>query len=126
MHARTWIAVGSLWAGVGVALGAFGAHALKEELYRAGTLETWETGVRYQIWHALALVLFGMLRDRHPGGAFPGWAFLVGSSLFSGSLYGLSFGVLPSLLGPLTPLGGALLLAGWIGLAAGELRRRAG
>lgn len=124
MQARTWIAVGSLWAGLGVGLGAFGAHALKEKLAAAGAVETWETGVRYQVWHALALVLFGLRRERQPGAAFPGWAFLGGSLLFSGSLYGLSFGGLAPLFGPLTPVGGGLLIAGWIVLALGELRRR--
>lgn len=126
MHARTWIAVGSAWAGLGVGLGAFGAHALAERLAAAGTAELWETAVRYHVWHALALLSFGLLRERRAGPAFPGWAFLVGSLLFSGSLYGLSFRLVPALLGPMTPLGGGLLLGGWVALAAGELRRPAG
>ena len=118
MHQRSALA----WAGVlgasGVVLGAFGAHALKEALERAGTREAWETASRYQLVHAAALMgLAGWLRapGNTPGGCAP-WAvrlWVLGTLLFCGSLYGLALGG-PRWLGPVTPVGGAALIAGWV------------
>jgi uncharacterized membrane protein YgdD (TMEM256/DUF423 family) len=124
MHPRIWIFLGCVWAALGVGLGAFGAHALKETLTANGTLETWETGVRYQLVHALALIAFGLFRERNPGKDWPAPLFLFGSLFFSGSVYALSFDFMKALMGPVTPLGGVLMILGWLGFAREALRRR--
>ncbi|HRG54405.1 MAG TPA: DUF423 domain-containing protein [Lacunisphaera sp.] len=89
----------------GVALGAFGAHALKETLVAHGSTATWQTAVLYHLVHSAALLAL-------PGGKWAGRCWIVGITLFSGSLYWLALGG-PKLLGPITPLGGAAFLAGW-------------
>lgn len=101
----------------GVALGAFGAHALKPMLEAHGSVETWKTAVLYQLVHAVALLALAGWRDAHggPSGRIAVLWF-AGVLLFSGSLYWLSIGG-PRLLGPVTPLGGAAFLAGWALLA---------
>lgn len=115
MQSRAWIVIGALCAGAGVTLGAFGAHALKDVLEEAGQLENWRTAVRYQMWHALALVAYGLHRRGATGGkAAAGWCFTVGSTFFSGSIYCLCFGILKPVMGPVTPLGGLLLIVGWV------------
>lgn len=99
-----------------VVLGALGAHALEAKIDTA-SLESFETGVRYQAWHALALLGLTALRAqmRLPRGI--GWLWGSGVILFSGSIYGLSLDELAgaqwSFLGPVTPLGGLLMIAGW-------------
>jgi uncharacterized membrane protein YgdD (TMEM256/DUF423 family) len=123
MSPRACIAIGALLAGTAVAFGAFGAHALHERLEAAGELDTWETAARYQLAHGIALVLVGILRERRGGLALAAWSFALGSLAFSGSLYGLSLGILRAALGPITPLGGALLIVGWLALALAALRR---
>lgn len=105
--------IASLLGGIAVVLGAFGAHALKRVL-NADQLLSWETGVRYQMFHALALLAVGLLIDRgfplRPTLAL----FTAGTFLFSGSIYLLSLEIGPrAFLGPVTPLGGTLLIAGW-------------
>ena len=117
MTARSCLAIGAVWAAIGVSLGAFGAHALKERLEAADQLANWHTAVRYQVWHALALILIGVLRERRAGLVFPSWGFLVGSLLFSGSIYCLALGVMRPVMGPITPLGGALLISAWLSFA---------
>ena len=107
--------------GLAVALGAFGAHALRGELESAGQLENWRTAVRYQMWHGLALIALGRLESRS---AVTFWAFTVGTLLFSGSIYGLALGGPSSVLGPITPLGGTALLIGWGAAAIGAWRSR--
>ena len=100
--------LGALLAFLGVALGAFGAHALKGSL-SSGDLETYQTAVRYQLFHALGLLALGALPLRTQRAA--PWLFF-GSVVFSGSLYALVFtGV--SALGAVTPIGGVLQLIGW-------------
>jgi uncharacterized membrane protein YgdD (TMEM256/DUF423 family) len=114
---RLFFAIGSLSAFVGVALGAFAAHALRSRL-DAGPLATFEVGVRYQMYHALALLAVGWACSRWPG-AFviaSGWLFIAGTLLFSGSLYALSLSG-ARWLGAITPLGGLAFLAGWLCLA---------
>jgi uncharacterized membrane protein YgdD (TMEM256/DUF423 family) len=113
MSSQRWIALGALWMGLAVVLGAFGAHALNDRLVETGHLEDWHTAVRYQAWHALALVLVGAIYRDRPFPASIGWLFLIGSLVFSGSIYGLCLDGPPPVLGPMTPLGGAMLIAGW-------------
>lgn len=124
MSSARWIAAGCLLGAVAVALGAFGAHALKDTLVERGTLANWETAVRFQLVHAVALVAFALFRERHPGKGFPGWMFFLGATCFSGSLYLLCLGIAKSLMGPLTPFGGLLLIGGWIAFALEALRAR--
>lgn len=119
---RIFFAIGSASAALAVALGAFAAHALKARL-DASLLATFEVGVRYQIYHALALLAVAWASARWPGPMVTasGWLFVAGSVLFSGSLYLLSL-TGARWLGPVTPLGGAALIAGWLLLAWGVWR----
>jgi uncharacterized membrane protein YgdD (TMEM256/DUF423 family) len=89
----------------GVALGAFGAHALKDTLVANGTTSAWQTAVLYQLVHAAALLAL-------PSGRWAGRCWVAGIVLFCGSLYWLSLGG-PKILGPVTPLGGVAFLLGW-------------
>jgi uncharacterized membrane protein YgdD (TMEM256/DUF423 family) len=114
---RLFFALGALAAFVAVALGAFAAHGLKARL-DATMLATFETGVRYHLYHALGLLAVAWAATRWPGVAVnaSGWLFVVGVVLFSGSLYALSLtGV--RWLGAITPFGGLAFLAGWACLA---------
>jgi uncharacterized membrane protein YgdD (TMEM256/DUF423 family) len=115
-----WIAIGALSGALAVVLGAFGAHALKSRV-GPDELEIWKTAVQYQATHALALVFFGLFRERRATSATPGWCFLTGSAIFSGTLYGLALGG-PRVLGAVTPIGGVLFIAGWILFAVQALR----
>lgn len=114
---RIFLVSGSLSGFIAVALGAFAAHALKGRLDSA-LLNTFEIGVRYQMYHALALLAVGWAYGRSPGTAVAasGWLFVLGTLLFSGSLYVLSLSG-ARWLGAITPLGGAAFLAGWVCLA---------
>ena len=114
---RVFFSLGSLSAFIAVALGAFAAHGLKSRL-DATMLATFETGVRYHIYHALALLAVGWACTRWPGTAAnaSGWLFIAGTVLFSGSLYALALTGTRSL-GAVTPFGGAAFLAGWLCLA---------
>ncbi len=118
---RNFILMGAFFAFLGVAIGAFGAHALAGTLAANGRTDTFETGVRYQMYHALGLFIAGLLAEKWPGRytRWAGWLFVVGIILFSGSLYVLAIqNVL--VMGAVTPLGGVAFLAGWacLGLAA--------
>ncbi|MEE8549975.1 MAG: DUF423 domain-containing protein [Gemmatimonadota bacterium] len=114
---RLFFALGSASGFVAVAAGAFAAHGLRERL-TPEMLEVFETAVRYQLVHALALLAVAWAATRWPGGAATsaGWLFLAGTVLFSGSLYALSLTGL-RWLGAITPLGGLAFLAGWASLA---------
>jgi len=105
-------------------LGAFGAHALAARLSESN-LAVWQTAVTYQLTHALALLLVGVLvRQSGSGNAalgIAGWGFLIGVVLFSGSLYLLALGG-PRVLGPITPVGGVAFIVGWVALLVGVLR----
>ena len=107
--ARSTVIAASLLGFTGVALGAFGAHALKETLHAHGTTATWQTAVLYQLIHAVALLAY-------PGWSWAGRCWIAGVVMFSGSLYWLALGG-PKFLGPVTPLGGIALLLGWVLLA---------
>ncbi len=115
---RLFFAIGAISAFVGVAAGAFGAHALKNRL-NAEMLAVFETGVRYQMYHAFALLAVAWAVTRWPGPLVTtsGWLFLAGTILFSGSLYLLSLTGVRSF-GAITPLGGLAFLAGWLCLAS--------
>ncbi len=124
MNPRLWIVLGCGWAALGVVLGAFGAHALEAALTERGTLDEWDTAVRYQLFHALALIAFGLFSERTRGKDYPALLFLCGSLFFSGSIYALCFEFWTGLMGPITPLGGLLLILGWLGFAREAQRRR--
>ena len=119
---RLFFALGALSAAMGVDAGAFGAHFLKLRL-PPNLLEAYEVGVRYQVFHALALLATGLAASRWPGGAVTaaGWLFVTGTALFSGSLYLLALSG-QRWLGAVTPLGGLAFLAGWLSLAWSALR----
>jgi uncharacterized membrane protein YgdD (TMEM256/DUF423 family) len=119
---KTFAGIGSVSAGLAVAAGAFGAHALRARL-TPEALGVFETAARYQMYHALALFVVAWTETRWPGTVVTaaGWLFVAGTVLFSGSLYTLAlsgtrwWGV--------TPLGGLCFLAGWSALAFGIWRR---
>ncbi len=110
-----WLMTGALWGCLGVGLGAFGAHGLKSVAGAQG-LAWWETAARYHLFHALALLAVGLLQQHRPGGDLAGWCLLVGSALFSTTLYAMALGA-PRWLGAVTPLGGVTMMLGWLLLA---------
>ena len=114
---RLFFGLGALLSGLSVALGAFGAHGLRNTL-SPEDLATFETGARYQMYHALALlaVAWAYARWEAPLVHVAGWLFVVGIVLFSGSLYALVLSG-QRWLGAVTPLGGVALLAAWLVLA---------
>ena len=117
--------IGAVSAFVAVALGAFGAHALRGRV-PADLLDVFETGVRYEMYHALALLAVGLVLARFStaGGTWltgAGWLFLAGTVLFSGSLYLLALSGV-RVLGAITPIGGFAFLLGWAALAIGVWR----
>lgn len=117
-----WFATGAFAAGLGVLLGAFGAHGLKTRVDPA-MLAIFETGVRYQMYHALALLAVGWAASRSPS-AWIDWSgtlFVVGMLVFSGSLYVMTLTGL-RWLGAITPIGGLAFILGWIALGIGVLR----
>ena len=119
---RRVLLAAAILGGTGVALGAFGAHALKARL-SPGDLAIFETGVRYQMYHALALAAIATWLERHPSAAL-WWAarlMLIGTVVFSVTLYVLSL-TGARWLGAVTPLGGLALIAGWVALALSAAR----
>jgi uncharacterized membrane protein YgdD (TMEM256/DUF423 family) len=120
---RLFLALGSVFGGLAVALGAFGAHVLKNRL-AAERLTTLETGVRYQMYHALALLAVAWAVSHWPGACLPlaaGWFFVAGIVLFSFSLYALALSD-QRWLGAITPLGGVSFVTGWLCLLLAALR----
>ncbi|MCB2409026.1 DUF423 domain-containing protein [Hymenobacter lucidus] len=118
MTARLIIQLAALLGGLGVGIGAFGAHGLRKMLEASGRFDTFETAVRYQFYHALALLAVGILLALRPdlkGLGTTAWLWLGGVIIFSGSLYTLCFTGITKL-GAVAPLGGLLLIAGWISL----------
>lgn len=117
-----WFAVGAFAAAIGVTLGAFGAHALKLRVTE-DLIAVFETGVRYQMYHALALLAVAWAATRWPGPWInaSGWLFTLGILIFCGSLYLMTFtGV--RWLGAITPIGGLCFILGWIAMAVAALR----
>ena len=112
MIAKTAATIGALFAGLAVAAGAFGAHALRNRL-EPRDLEIFETAARYQMYHGLALLITAWLLDRGITQAgLAAWGFTIGTLVFSGSLYLMVFTGM-RWLGAITPIGGVAMLAGW-------------
>ncbi len=120
---RLFFIAGSLLGFLGVAAGAFGGHLLKARL-SPEMLSIYEVGVRYHLMHALALLAcsWAIVQYPHHLARLAGWLFLAGTVIFSGSLYALALSGV-KVLGAVTPVGGLLLLAGWLCLALGALAR---
>lgn len=118
MHKR-YLAIGAMFSGIAVALGAFGAHGLQKITSDAAVLHSYQTGVQYQMFHAIALLIVAILFEKFS----VKWlrmvanSFIAGILLFSGSLYLLTYlkiqGAATSWVGPITPLGGLCFIAGW-------------
>ncbi len=118
--AKLVLIVSCLYGITGVILGAFGAHLFKKFISKE-KLESFETGVRYQLLHAVVLLLIGLMFDfGSQSQQLAAWFFIVGIALFSFSIYVLSFseklGNKVKILGPITPLGGLLIILGWTSL----------
>jgi uncharacterized membrane protein YgdD (TMEM256/DUF423 family) len=118
----SWIGIGAIAGGLGVVLGAFGAHGLKARV-DTDLLAVFETGVRYHMYHALALLVVGWAATRWPGAsvAAAGWSFVLGIVVFSGSLYLMTL-TGARWLGAITPLGGVAFIVGWVALAVGAFK----
>ncbi len=121
---KFWLIVIALSGFTSVVLGAFGAHGLKGKISES-LLSAFQTGTHYQMFHTLALfalvVFMSQLQDIPKAFVVTCFLWAVGMLLFSGSLYGLALGG-PGWLGPVTPLGGLLLIIGWLGLLVGSLK----
>jgi len=123
MMYKVFVSIGSLCAALAVALGAFGAHALKGRL-APDLLAVYHTAVQYHFYHALGLVLVGVALGHWPESGWvraSGWSLLGGILLFSGSLYLLAF-TGQRWLGAITPVGGLAFIAGWVLLALGAYK----
>jgi uncharacterized membrane protein YgdD (TMEM256/DUF423 family) len=110
---RALLAAGAVLGGLGVALGAFGAHGLSGRI-SAEALGWWHTAVEYQMWHALAVLPLAL--SRLAWARLPAWMMAGGAIVFSGTLYAVALGA-PRWLGAVTPLGGHARIAGWALLA---------
>ncbi|MGD1841865.1 MAG: DUF423 domain-containing protein [Thermonemataceae bacterium] len=110
---KTFLIAGAILAGLAVAIGAFGSHGLKEMLTRTQRLDTFEIAVKYQFYHALGLLIIGILQIHMPGRFIDlsGWFILAGTFIFSGSLYVLCL-TNYSFLGAITPQGGLAFIIG--------------
>lgn len=119
---KLWLSIGALSGFLAVAIGAFGAHGLGSRV-SPEQLATFEIGARYHMYHALALLAVAWLASREPGlvVSVAGWAFVVGTILFSGSLYYLGATGSKALV-LVTPMGGVAFMIGWICLFAAGLR----
>ena len=120
---KTFIIIGAINAFLAVALGAFGAHGLKDKL-DPYYLDIWKTGVQYQMFHATALLVIGILLGKVAASSYftwSGWLMLIGIIFFSGSLYILSLTKV-GILGAITPIGGVCFLAGWVLMIIGTVK----
>lgn len=124
MNQRTTFIWACLLGGTGVIIGAFGAHALKPTLEATGRLDTFETAVKYQFYHTLTLLAVGLMMQHLVARAlqYAALLFVLGIIFFSGSLYILCFTGI-GVLGAVTPLGGLLLIGGWIAMAVAVTRK---
>ena len=114
---KSIVSTGAVILLLGIALGALGAHALKEKLDPT-QLASFETGVRYAMYHGLAFLILGVASDRLPNLKWTFRLLLIGTILFSVSIFFLAmqsiFGISLSFLGPVTPIGGVLMITGWV------------
>ncbi|MEP6765798.1 MAG: DUF423 domain-containing protein [Gemmatimonadaceae bacterium] len=119
---RLFVIIGALSAAMGVGAGAFGAHALRAKL-EPRMLEVFETGARYQMYHAIALIVVAWASSRWPGSLTnaAGWLFVAGTVFFSGSLYLMALTDVRAL-GAITPVGGVCFIAGWVCLAVAAIK----
>ena len=119
MH-KIFLLTGSISGMLSVLIGAFGAHALKATLEANNRLETFETAVKYQFYHSLALLFLGllMMQMEYKGFTISGYSFMIGIFIFSGSLYALSLTGYTKL-GAITPLGGLAFIVGWTAMTWG-------
>ena len=123
MEKQTLLLTGAIIGGLAVAIGAFGAHALKPFLIEAGREDTFELAVRYQFYHAFALLAAGFaLNENKRSLRYSGLFFLLGIIFFSGSLYVLCLTGL-TVLGAVTPIGGTFLIIGWVLLGIGVYKK---
>ena len=120
MTAKTVLIIAGVLGALSVGIGAFGAHGLQDTLSANGKTDTFETAVKYQFYHTLALLLLGilMMQFQHAYLSYAAYAFVAGIVVFSGSLYVLSLTNI-SILGAITPIGGLGFIAGWIFLILG-------
>jgi uncharacterized membrane protein YgdD (TMEM256/DUF423 family) len=123
MSGRVFILIGSIAASISVLAGAFGAHGLADVL--GDRADVYETAARYHMYHALAIILVGILFRRYRSRAvmMAGWLFLAGVLVFSGSLYVLAISGVAAW-GAITPFGGVLFVLAWILLGTGVWRAR--
>ncbi len=121
---QLFLAIAAILGGLAVAGGAFASHALQEQLPERA-IAVFNTGIRYQMYHALALlavaILWGNTKQPVPWLTASGWLFVAGVVLFSGSLYLISLAGLKAF-GPVTPIGGVAFIAGWTCLAIAALK----
>lgn len=120
---KVFIILGAINALIAVALGAFGAHGLEGKLSEK-MLEVWKTGVTYQMFHALGLLVVGLLVGKFENVSsftWAGWLMFIGIILFSGSLYALSTTGI-KFFGPITPLGGVAFLVAWLMVVIGAVK----
>lgn len=120
---KLFIIIGSISGMLSVMIGAFGAHALKTTLEATQRLETFETAVKYQFYHSLALIVLGLLvlQFQHKAFVISGYGFIAGILIFSGSLYALSLTGYTKL-GAITPLGGLAFIIGWVAFTWGAVK----
>lgn len=128
MH-RNFLATGAILGAIAIALGAFGAHGLKQ-MVATEAIQTFQTGVQYQVYHALALMCTGILYSKlsHPLLKWSGICFITGIILFSGSLYLITVFKATGItamngIGMITPAGGLFFIAGWLLLCAGIMKK---
>jgi len=128
MH-KTFLSLGALFGGIAVALGAFGAHGLKG-IVSPDVVSVFQTGVQYQMYHTLALLVIALVYDRLPNKwiKWSGYLFSSGILFFSGSLYLITAlkaeeRSIPVLIGVITPIGGLLFILGWLSFLIGAFKK---
>ncbi len=112
---KIFLQAGAILGALAVGIGAFGAHALKASLEASGRIDTFETAVKYQFYHALALVLVAILQQTMPSKFlnYAGYAFIVGTVIFSGALFAICFTGIKAF-GAVAPIGGVGMIIGWV------------